>query len=66
MRVMLAALLILLTAPASAEDWQRYENRLYGYAVDIPPGLMWRGESGNGDGQDFTISGAGADLHIGE
>jgi hypothetical protein len=53
-RSALAALLVLMAAPALADDWQRYENRTYGYAVDVPPGLVWRGESGTGDGQDFT------------
>ncbi len=48
-------LLTLLAVPAVAADgWQRYENQLYGYALDIPPGMLWRGEGGNGDGQDFT------------
>lgn len=51
---MLAAALILLAAPAVAEEWQRYDNDVYGYALEIPPGLQWRGEGGNGDGQDFT------------
>ena len=48
----LAALLIV--SPALADDWQRYENTTYGYSIDIPPGLLWRGESYEGDGQDFT------------
>lgn len=47
-------LLLLLATPAFADDWQRYENQLYGYAVDVPPGLEWRGEGANGDGEDFT------------
>ncbi len=51
---LLLALVALLAQPALADDWQRYENQLYGYAIDIPPGLLWRGEGGNGDGQDFT------------
>lgn len=50
----LLALFMLLASPALADDWQRYENQLYGYALDIPPGLLWRGEGSNGDGQDFT------------
>jgi hypothetical protein len=51
---LLPVLLLLLATPAFADDWQRYENQLYGYAIDVPPGLLWRGEGGNGDGQDFT------------
>lgn len=54
MRAALAAGLVLMAAPALADDWQRYENRTYGYGVDVPPGLVWRGEGGTGDGQDFT------------
>lgn len=52
MRLLLA--LLLLATPAAADDWQRYENQLYGYAIDVPPGPEWRGEGSNGDGQDFT------------
>jgi hypothetical protein len=44
----------LLVSPAVADDWQRYDNSAYGYSIDIPPGLLWRGESYEGDGQDFT------------
>lgn len=54
MRAIFAALFLLLAAPALADDWQRYENTTYGYTLDIPPGLLWRGEGGNGDGQAFT------------
>ena len=46
--------LLLMVSPALADDWQRYENNAYGYSIDIPPGLLWRGESYEGDGQDFT------------
>lgn len=51
---LLLALLLLLATPACADDWERYENQLYGYTIYIPPGLLWRGEGSNGDGQDFT------------
>ena len=54
MKALLAAVLLLAASPAAAQEWQRYENQLYGYAVDVPPGLQWRGEGGNDDGQDFT------------
>jgi hypothetical protein len=43
-----------MVSPALADEWQRYENTAYGYAIDIPPGLQWRGESYDGDGQAFT------------
>jgi hypothetical protein len=46
--------LLVITAPVPAASWGRYENQLYGYSIDVPPGLVGRGEAGNGDGQDFT------------
>ena len=39
MRAMLVALLMLTSAPAAADEWQRYENGPYGYALDVPPGF---------------------------
>jgi hypothetical protein len=51
---LLATLLLALASPALSDEWRRYENTTYGFAVDIPPGLQWRGESGDGNGQDFT------------
>lgn len=53
MKALLVAAL-LMVSPAFADEWRRYENAAYGYEVDIPPGLVWRGESYEGDGQDFT------------
>lgn len=48
-----AVLLALLVAPASAQDWGRYDNDRYGYSVGIPPDYLGQGESDNGDGQEF-------------
>ena len=54
MRAGLAALLIAFAAPAIADDWGRYENARFGYAVDVPPGFEGQGEADNGDGQVFS------------
>ncbi len=53
MRALFLAALLMIS-PALGDEWQRYENTAYGYSIDIPPGLIWRGESYEGDGQDFT------------
>ena len=53
MRTLIFALLALLVAPASAQDWGRYDNDRYGYTIAIPPDYLGQGESGNGDGQEF-------------
>lgn len=46
-------ILALLTTPAFAQGWERYDNARFGYAIDIPPGFAGDGESDNGDGQSF-------------
>lgn len=46
-------ILALLTTPALAQGWERYDNARFGYAIDIPPGFSGDGESDNGDGQGF-------------
>ncbi len=53
MKALLVALLAI-TSPIPAPGWGHYTNQLYGYGIDVPPGLIGRGEAGNGDGQDFT------------
>jgi hypothetical protein len=53
MRVVLALMLMLLPALARADDWGRYENARFGYALDVPPGCAGAGEADNGDGQVF-------------
>jgi hypothetical protein len=50
---LLLALLLLLPFPAFAAGWSHYVNPRYGYAVDLPPGFVSRGEPANGDGQVF-------------
>ena len=47
-----AVLLALLVAPASAQDWGRYDNDRYGYSVGIPPDYLGQGESDNGRGTE--------------
>ena len=56
MRMVLAFLVAVLSFPAVAQDWERYENARYGYSLAIPPGFEGQGESDNGDGQVFTSS----------
>ena len=46
-------ILALLTTPAFAQGWERYDNARFAYAIDIPPGFVGDGESDNGDGQSF-------------
>lgn len=53
MRLILVVILALLTVPAFAQGWERYDNARYGYSIDIPPGFVGDGESDNGDGQSF-------------
>ena len=54
MRGILAALLLAVAGPTVADDWGRYENARFGYAIDIPPGFDGQGEADNGDGQVFA------------
>jgi hypothetical protein len=53
MRALLAALLLSVPAPAMAAGWNHYTNVRFGYAIDVPPGFVGRGEAANGDGQVF-------------
>jgi len=46
------ALLLLMMSPALADDWGHYVNTQYGFEIDVPPGLLARGEAAGG--QDFT------------
>ena len=54
MRAVLALLLFMVVAPATAADWGHYDNARFGYGLDIPPGFEAEGESDNGDGQVFS------------
>jgi len=64
MRFVLALLLSLFTLPALAQGWGHYDNARFGYGVDIPPGFVGQGESGNGDGQAFALAGKPIDLVV--
>jgi hypothetical protein len=48
-----AGTLGVLATAAVADDWGRYANARYGYAIDVPPDFVAQGESDNGDGQVF-------------
>jgi hypothetical protein len=52
-------LLLFLSGPALAQDWQRYENAGLGYVVDIPPEF-----TGNGDGMSFQRPSKGQGLVV--
>jgi hypothetical protein len=58
MRLLPALLLAIVALPVQAAGWGHYGNVWYGYGIDIPPGFVGQGESGNGDGQVFKLSGA--------
>lgn len=55
-------ILVLLTGPAFAQGWERYDNARFGYGIDIPPGFSGSGESDNGDGQRFSVNGKPIEL----
>lgn len=57
MRFALILLLSLFALPALAQGWGHYDNARFGYGLDIPPGFVGQGESGNGDGQAFALAG---------
>ena len=61
---LLAALLLLFFGPALAQDWERYENARFGYAIDIPADFGGEGESQSGDGQVFRSETGTASLHV--
>ncbi|HTM78601.1 MAG TPA: hypothetical protein VL133_13355 [Devosia sp.] len=53
LRALILAMLVLLVAPALAQDWGQYDNVRFGYSIAIPPDFVGQGESDNGDGQQF-------------
>ena len=57
-------ILALLTTPAFAQGWERYDNARYGYSIDIPPEFAGNGESDNGDGQGFQNMASAQDLVV--
>ena len=57
MRRLMQALVLgalLLTTPAMAADWQRYQNPRYAFGIDIPANFFLLRESDNGDGAIFN------------
>ena len=44
----------LLTTPAMAADWQRYQNPRYAFGIDIPANFFLLRRSDNGDGRSST------------
>jgi hypothetical protein len=61
---LLAILLLLIAGPALAQDWGRYGNARFGYAIDVPPEFVGEGESQSGDGQVFRSESGTASLHV--
>ncbi|MCS6759715.1 MAG: hypothetical protein MO852_12775 [Candidatus Devosia euplotis] len=57
MRFVLMTLFTLLALPAMAQNGERYDNARFSYSLSAPPGFVGQGESGNGDGQVFTLPG---------
>lgn len=53
MRALICFMLIALTAPALAADWEAYGNARFGYTIEVPPGFEWGKEADNGDGRSF-------------
>ncbi len=51
--VLRIVILLLVSAPALADDWGRYTNARFGFGIDVPPGFKWGRESENGDGRPF-------------
>lgn len=65
MRLILALLVSLATLPALAQSgWTYYGNARFGYELAVPPGFEGQGQSGNGDGQVFTLENRVARLTV--
>jgi hypothetical protein len=64
MRTLLLFLLVLMTLPALAQGWDRYDNTRFGYFIDLPFGFVAQGESAYGDGQSFAMPGKPIDLSV--
>lgn len=52
--ILLAFSMMAVAVPSLADEWGHYVNPRFGYAIDVPPGFVARGESANGDGQVFS------------
>ena len=53
MRTLILIVFALLSSPAIAQGWERYDNARFGYSMDVPPVFAGSGESDNGDGESF-------------
>lgn len=62
--VLMGAGLAVATAQASADDWRRYDNPRFAYAIDIPPGFSDVVEAQNGDGGVSTSADGRAELGV--
>jgi hypothetical protein len=64
MRRILILLICIAATPALTQEWGRYENMRFGYALDIPPGFTASAPPpANGDGQVFSTA-DGAELRV--
>ena len=69
MRIALAAsiaisLFVGLAVSAQADDWRRYDNARFAYAIALPPGFSDIAEAGNGDGGISKASDSKAELRV--
>jgi hypothetical protein len=57
--------LLILSSPALAESWSRFESARFGFSIEVPSGFMSSiTESENGDGATFTSPDKAAELRI--
>ena len=57
MRMIVLLIFALLTLPAFAQGWERYDNVPFGYSVDIPPDFFVQSESEADDGRTYAARG---------
>ncbi len=50
--------------PTLVNEEKTYVNGRYGFSVRVPGGLIWRGESDNGDGQMFVSPADGYEMAV--
>lgn len=60
----LFAMLVAISLPAAASDWQRYGNARFQYWIDIPPGFTKVEEADNGDGGVSASPDGAAELRV--
>ena len=56
--------LVVTSLSASANDWERYDNPRFAYAIDIPPGFSAVAEAENSDGGVSTSGDGNAELRM--